>query len=69
VSTTLQFDRRAVTLNETCRLLGLCRPVVRRLIDEGRLRAIRVSGRRWLVPLDAIEELLGPTSAPNREAS
>ena len=47
----------AVNVVEAGRLLSISPRTVRRYILEGRLRAVRI-GRRVLVPLDCLRELL-----------
>ena len=47
-----------LTIAQASARLGLHRQTLRAAIDRGDLRAVRV-GRRWLVPIAAIEELLG----------
>lgn len=50
-------ERLVLTLAEAAARLGLHRQSLRAAIDRGDLRAVRV-GRKWLVPVDAIDELL-----------
>lgn len=51
----------AVSINQTCRMLGLSRYSVARLLKGGQIRFLRV-GRRVLIPADALRQfLLGVT--------
>ena len=47
-----------LTIAEAATRLGVHRQTLRAAIERGDLHAVRV-GRRWLVPVAAIEELLG----------
>ncbi len=51
-------ERLVLSIDEAAARLGLHRQTVRAAIDRGDLRAVRV-GRRWLVPIDAVVDLLG----------
>src|SRR5579863_6831117 len=48
---------QAVSIEEAARRLGVHRDTVRAAIDRGEIRAARL-GRRWLVPLAALDHLL-----------
>ena len=52
-------SKQAVTLSiaEAASRLGIHRQTLRAAIERGDLRAVRI-GRRWLVPVAAIDELL-----------
>jgi len=50
-------QRRAYTVNEFCVAFRLSRATAFRLISTGRLRSVRIMGRR-LIPADAAEALL-----------
>ena len=47
--------------NEIARLTGLSRAAAYRLVTGGTLRAVRV-GRTWLIPVDAVHELIASAS-------
>ncbi|MGH9110021.1 MAG: helix-turn-helix domain-containing protein [Acidimicrobiales bacterium] len=47
-----------LTIAEAAARLGIHRQTLRAAIERGDLHAVRV-GRRWLIPVAAIEELLG----------
>ena len=47
----------AVSIAEAAARLGIHRQTLRAAIERGDLRAVRV-GRRWLIPIAAIDELL-----------
>ncbi len=51
-------DPLVFTLAEAAARLGIHRQTLRAAIERGDLRAVRI-GRRWLIPVEAIEELLG----------
>lgn len=57
MSTTGLPEKPTITVAETARLLGIGRNVAYGLVREGRLRAVRI-GRRILVPVSAVRELL-----------
>ena len=55
------FDRRlALTISEAAVRLGVHRETLRAAIDRGEIPAVRL-GRRWLVPIAAIDQLLADT--------
>lgn len=47
-----------LTIAEAAARLGIHRQTLRAAIERGDVRAVRI-GRRWLVPVTAIDELLG----------
>jgi excisionase family DNA binding protein len=49
--------KRAFRMNEYCAAYGLSRSTAYKLIREGKLRAVKVGGRR-LIPKEAAEALL-----------
>ncbi len=53
-----QVARAAVSPDEAALMVGLSRSRIYQLIGSGELRSIKV-GRRRLVPMSAISELLG----------
>ena len=57
MSTPASEQRQVLTIAEAASRLGIHRQTLRAAIERGDLRAVRV-GRRWLVPLAAIDELL-----------
>jgi excisionase family DNA binding protein len=65
----IEPNRVVLTLDEAASCLGVHRQSVRAAIERGELRAVRM-GRRWLVPVAAIERLLdGEHVAPGGNAS
>lgn len=57
-------ERQAITIGEAARRLGVHRETLRAAIERGDVPAARL-GRRWLVPIAAIEDLLaGRLPAP-----
>jgi excisionase family DNA binding protein len=55
-------DRLAYRVDEFCRVAGLSRSTIYKLMSEGRLRTVRVAGRR-LIPADAARALLAGEAA------
>jgi excisionase family DNA binding protein len=51
-------DKLALRINEVCVATGICRTSVYELINEGKLRSVKVAGRR-LVLRESLEQLLG----------
>ena len=51
------LERRAYRVSEFCTAFGLSRSTVYNLMADGRLRTVRIAGRR-LIPADAAEALL-----------
>ncbi|MGA9113436.1 MAG: helix-turn-helix domain-containing protein [Candidatus Dormiibacterota bacterium] len=60
-------SRRAYSIEEAAEVVGVSAAHLYRLALRGELRAVR-SGRRWLVPVASIDELLGvePTATAAR---
>lgn len=57
-------ERQAITIGEAARRLGVHRETLRAAIERGEVPAARL-GRRWLVPLVVVEDLLaGRSPAP-----
>ena len=52
-----KFERRAYRIDDFCRIFGLGRTGVYRLLKEGKLPSVVIGGRR-LIPADAAEALL-----------
>lgn len=52
-----QVSPRAYTMQAFCKAYGLSRSTAYELMARGKLRSVRVGGRR-LIPADAAEELL-----------
>jgi excisionase family DNA binding protein len=55
-------SRRAYSIEEFAAAVGLSPAHIYRLAQRGELRAVR-SGRRWLIPVSALDELLGAEPA------
>jgi excisionase family DNA binding protein len=53
----INSERLAVSPTEAARLIGIGRTLLYQLIDDGRLRSIKINGRR-LITMDAIREFL-----------
>jgi excisionase family DNA binding protein len=64
VNTSAVKSRRALTLFDFCDFYSIGRSTAYLLIRTGKLRSIRVGGRR-LIPVDAAEALLKPEESPN----
>jgi excisionase family DNA binding protein len=50
-------ERLVFTLDEAAACLGVHRQSLRSAIERGELRAVRL-GRRWLVPVSAVDDLI-----------
>lgn len=50
-------ERRALRLKDAARLYGVSRSTIYKLMVEGKLRTVKIAGRR-LIPVDAMEALL-----------
>lgn len=57
MSTPASEERQVLTIAEAAARLGIHRQTLRAAIERGDVRASRI-GRRWLVPVAAIDELL-----------
>ena len=57
MSTSTSVERQPLTIIEAARRLGVHRETVRRAIERREVPAVRL-GRRWLVPVQAVEDLL-----------
>ena len=55
------IGRMAISLEEARQALGISRSLIYRMADDGRLHTVRM-GRRRLVPVHVLEELLAKTS-------
>lgn len=53
----------ALSINDTAAALSCGRDSVYKLIEQGRLRGVRI-GDRTVVPMSSIRELLGESEAP-----
>lgn len=62
----LTTDRRAFRINDFCALYSVSRSTAYKLMVEGKLRSIRVGGRR-LIPKESAEALLQPRPAPDSD--
>ena len=51
-------ERLTMTVEAAGAALGISRATAYMLVNTGRLPAIRISDRRWIVPKKAIEDLL-----------
>lgn len=51
-------SRRALSIDEAAAVVGVSSAHIYRLVWRKELRAVR-SGRRWLVPIASLDELLG----------
>ncbi len=57
---THDFEPIALRINDAARVAGLGRTSLYELIKQGRLRTIKIAGRR-LVPIAALRELIDPS--------
>jgi len=51
-------ERQTRTVSEAAQIIGISRATAYSLVAQGKLRAIRISERRLVVPVKALEELL-----------
>jgi len=63
----MKQGRQTITVEEAARLLGISRGLAYEMARRGKLPALRF-GRRLVVPLQALERLLGG-SPGNRDAA
>ena len=56
----------AVDMREAGRLLGVSSRTIRRRVEDGSLRAVRI-GRRVVIPLDCVRQLLADGAHPSAE--
>jgi len=56
----------AVDIREAGRLTSLSPHTIRAYVRKGKIRAVRV-GRRVLVPIESLQDLLRPTYASDQE--
>jgi len=62
---TKQKERLTMTVEETAEALGISRATAYSLAREGRLPVIRISDRRLIVPVKAIEKMLAEAGKEN----
>ena len=51
-----------LTIPQFCKATNICRTIVYRLINEGRLKAVKV-GKKTLIPQSALEEFVASLPA------
>lgn len=54
----MQTTAKTMTVTAAAQLLGISRGLAYELVHRGELRAVRL-GRRLVVPVEAVDELLG----------
>jgi excisionase family DNA binding protein len=54
---TVKQERRALSIGETAQTCGLSRATIYRLIEQGKLKTLKIGARR-LVPVGALDALL-----------
>jgi excisionase family DNA binding protein len=61
----IEFERKPYySPKELAEALGLHRTTIDRYIRDGRLRAVKLSGRTYRIPLGAVLQLLAPEEMP-----
>ncbi len=60
------MKKRTYTVEESAKILGIGRSAAYQAVGTGELPAIRI-GRRWLVPVQALEQLLSSAKASTPE--
>jgi excisionase family DNA binding protein len=58
-------EKRALHVKEAATLYGISRSTIYLLMSEGKLRTVKIAGRR-LVPRDAIEALIAEGNRPGK---
>ena len=53
-----KVEKLTITVEEAGEALGISRATAYTLVNQGRLPALRISTRRWVVPVKALNELL-----------
>ena len=61
-----QIRRAAPNPEEAARFLGISRNLAYQMCQKGKIPAVRL-GRRWLVPLAALEEMLNEARQPKQK--
>jgi len=56
-------ERLTMTVEEAAIALGISRATAYSLVNQGRLPAIRISDRRLIVPIKALNELLASSAS------
>lgn len=51
-------EKKFLTTNEICKMLGITHPTFYKLIKEGKLRAFN-TGKKYLVEKEEIQKLIG----------
>ena len=59
--------RLVVTVEECAQMLSISRATAYSLVSQGRLPAIRISDRRLIVPVKAIDDMLASASSLTKE--
>lgn len=62
---TKESERLVYTVEEVAKVLGICRCTAYSLAKQGRLGAIRISDRRYIVPKAVVSRLLGGVDIPS----
>jgi excisionase family DNA binding protein len=61
-----EIERLTMTVEEAGEALGISRATAYALVREGRLPAIRISDRRLIIPVKALEALLAQAGNGNQ---
>lgn len=56
-----------LTIDETAEFLRVSDKTVRRMIDDGRLKAVAI-GRQWRIPKEALEEFIKTGGTARQES-
>ena len=59
------IERRTITVSEAAQLLGISRNAAYAAVHRGEIPSIRL-GRRYVVPIDRLEELLDGRGTSNK---
>jgi len=55
----MRVKRKALSVKEAAKVLGVSERHLYNMLAQGELKGARL-GARWLIPLDAVEALVGP---------
>ncbi len=61
----VDIERRTITVSEAARILGISRGAAYAAVHRGEIPSIRL-GRRYVVPIDRLDELLDGRSTSNK---
>ena len=60
----IQLERKAYSPKEVQEMLGVAQTTIYRWLENGQLPAVKIGGKLWRIPADALEELLDTDDRP-----